>query len=117
MGSLAALAAVTEPEYRLGAGLVAGVCILMLILPFIQISLVKVEPNKLTVESFLTQKEFSAREIREIKMQSVRGRYGVTNYVNIVAENKKNYPLQGFKDGDEIIYGILHQWWESYRNR
>ena len=51
-------------------------------------------------------------------MQSVRGRYGrVTNFVNIVTVQGRNYPMQGFSDGDEIIYGILRQWWESYRNR
>ena len=60
----------------------------------------------------------AAREIKEIKMASVRGRRGrITNYVNILTAQGKNYPVQGFSDGDEIIYGILHQWWESYRNR
>ena len=110
--------AFSEPEYRLGAGISAVFCIILILVPFLQVSAVKVEPNKLTVESFVEQKEFSAKEIREIKMQSVRGRYGrVTNFVNIVTAKGKNYPVQGFSDGDEIIYGILHQWWESYRNR
>jgi hypothetical protein len=115
---LAAWTAYAEPEYRIGAGLSAVFCLVMMVLPFFQIGLVKVEPNKLTVESFIEQKAFSARDIREIKMASVRGRYGrVTNYVNIVTAQGKNYPMQGFSDGDEIIYGILHQWWEAYRNR
>jgi len=118
LGLFSAVAAFANSEYRLGAGITAVVCFLMMILPFLQVGLVRVEPNKLTVESFIEQKEFSAKEIREIKMESVRGRYGrVTNYVNIVTDQKKNYPLQGFRDGDEIIYGILQQWWESYRNR
>ena len=117
MGVLAVLAAF-EPQNRVGAIIAAVVCFLLLFLPFLQVGLVKVEPNKLTVESFLEQKEFSARQIKEIKMASVRGRYGrVTNYVNIVPVQGKNYPMQGFADGDEIIYGILQQWWESYKNR
>jgi len=46
----------------------------------------------------------------------VRGRYGrVTNYVNIVTAEGKNYPLQGFSEGDEIIYGILTNWWNANR--
>jgi len=108
----------SEPEYRIGAILSAVFCLIVAILPFFQIGEVKVEPNKLSVDSFFEQKAFSAKEIREIRMQSVRGRYGrVTNFVNIVTAKGKNYPVQGFSDGDEIIYGILHQWWESYRNR
>jgi hypothetical protein len=108
----------TDLEYRIGAIVSAVFCFVMMILPFFQIGLVKVEPNKLTVESFIEQKAFSAREIKEIKMASVRGRRGrITNYVNILTAQGKNYPVQGFSDGDEIIYGILHQWWESYRNR
>jgi len=115
---LAVWMAVSEPEYRIGAGISAVFCFILILVPFLQVGSVKVEPNKLTVESFIEQKEFSAKEIREIKMQSVRGRYGrVTNFVNIVTGQGKNYPLQGFSDGDEIIYGILHQWWEAYRNR
>ncbi|NWG07181.1 MAG: tetratricopeptide repeat protein [Chloroflexi bacterium] len=107
-----------EPEHRIGAILAAIFCLIIMILPFFQVGLVKVEPNKLSIESFFEQKEFSGRDIREIKMQSVRGRYGrVTNYVDIVTVAGKNYPVQGFSDGDEIIYGILHQWWEAYRNR
>jgi hypothetical protein len=114
----AAWTAYSEPEYRIGAILSAVFCLVMMILPFFQIGLVKVEPNKLTVESFIEQKAFSAHEIKEIKMASVRGRRGrITNYVNILTAQGKNYPVQGFSDGDEIIYGILHQWWESYRNR
>jgi hypothetical protein len=117
LGLLSVLAAF-EPEYRLGAGISAVVCFLLMFLPFLQVSAVKVEPNKLTVETFLEQKGFSARQIKDIKMESMRGRYGrVTNYVNIVPKQGRNYPMQGFSEGDEIIYGILHQWWESYRNR
>jgi len=108
----------TEPQYRIGAGISAVFCFIMMIVPLFQISAVKVEPNKLAVESLLEEKEFSARQIKEIKMQSVRGRYGrVTNFVNIVTAQGKNYPLQGFSDGDEIIYGILINWWNAYRNR
>ena len=114
----AAWTAYADPQNRIGALIALAFCAIMTLLPFLQVGSVRVEPNKLTVETFIEQKEFAAKEIREIKMQSVRGRYGrVTNYVNIVTASGKNYPMQGFSDGDEIIYGILHQWWESYRNR
>jgi len=110
--------AFTDPENRLGAGLAAAFCAIFIILPLFQISSVKVEPNKLTIESLFKEQEFSARQIREIKMQSVRGRYGrVTNFINIILAEGKQYPIQGFSEGDEIIYGFLMNWWNTYRNR
>jgi hypothetical protein len=118
VGLLAAWTTYSNPEYRIGAILTAIISFIMMLLPFLQVSAVKVEPNKLTVETFIEQKEFSARQIREIKMQSVGRRSGhVTDFVVIVTARGRIYPLQGFNDGDELIYSILHQWWESYRNR
>jgi len=111
-------AAITAPENRVGAIIAAFFCGIMILIPFFQVSSVKVEANKLTLETLFEEKAFSAREIQEIKMQSVRGRYGrVTNFVNIIPVKGKNYPLQGFSDGDEIIYGILSNWWNANQNR
>ena len=107
----------TQPQYRFGAGISTVVCLILIVLPFLQISSVKLQPNKLTVESIFEEKVFSPKDIREIKMESVRGRYGrVTNYVNIVTTQGKNYPLQGFSEGEEIIYGILMNWWSAHDN-
>jgi hypothetical protein len=108
----------TDAEHRLAAGITAGVCIIFMLMPFFQVSSVRVESNKLTVETFFEQKEFSARQIKEIKMQAVRGRRGsVTNFVNVVTAEGKNYPIQGFSEGDEIIYGFLINWWDTYKNK
>lgn len=110
--------AMTEPTNRVGALLAAAFCGIMMFLPFFQVSSLKVEPDKLTIETLFEEKVLTAREVREIKMQSVRGRYGrVTNYVNIILVTGRNYPLQGFSDGDEIIYGTLLNWWETYRDQ
>jgi hypothetical protein len=77
-----------------------------------------VEPNKLTVQTFFEEKELSAHQIKEIKMQSVHGRYGrVTNFVNIIPVEGKKYPVSGFSEGEEIIYGFLMNWWNRYQNR
>ena len=89
-----------------------------MLIPFLQVSSIKVEPNKLTVETFFEQKEWNARQIKEIKMQAVRGRYGrVTNFVHIVPTEGKKYPLSGFSEGEEIIYGYLMNWWNAYKDR
>lgn len=107
----------TQPQYRLGAGISTVFCLILIVLPFLQVSSVKLEPDKLTVESVFEEKVLGPKEIREIKIQSVRRRYGrVTNYVNIVTAGGKNYPLQGFSEGEEIIYGTLMNWWNAHGN-
>lgn len=111
----AAYVLLTQPQNRIGAGISTVVCLILIILPFLQVSSVKLEPDKLTVESIFEEKVLSPKDIREIKMQSVRGRYGrVTNYVNVVTAQGKNYPLQGFSEGEEIIYGTLMNWWNAH---
>ena len=113
----AAYSAYAEPQYRIGASIAVIFCLGMLVLPLFQVSAVRVEAKKLTVETLFEEKAFSANEIRQIKMDTVRGRYGrATNFVNILPVKGKNYPLEGFSDGDEIIYGILANWWNAHRN-
>ena len=96
----------------------AGVCALFMLIPLFQVSAITLEPNKLTVETFFEEKEFTAHAIKEIKMQAIQGRYGrVTNIVNIIPWKGKNYPLSGFREGEEILYGFLRNWWNRYQNR
>lgn len=103
-------------QYRTAGTLSMLFCLVMMALPLFQVNTVKVEQKKLTIESLFEQKVFSAKEIREIKMQTARGRYGsATNFVNILPIKGKNYPLQGFSEGDEIIYGVLMNWWIAHR--
>jgi len=110
--------AFASPEARTASIITAVVCILLMFIPFLQVNSVKVEPNKLVVETFFEQKELSARQVKEIKMEAVRGRYGrVTNFVQIVPAEGKKYPLSGFSDGEEIIYGYLMNWWNTYKDR
>lgn len=109
--------ALQDPELRVGSFIAAGFCFLVMILTLFQVNAVKVEPNRLTVETLFEQKDFNARQVKEIKMQSVRGRYGrVTHYVVIRTESK-TYSLAGFPEGEDILYGFLTNWWDSYRNR
>ena len=110
--------ALVSPEARTASLICVVVCILFCIIPFVQVGSLKVESDKLTIETFLEEKVVSAKQVKEIKMKSVRGRYGrVTNFVNIVLAEGKNYPVSGFVDGDEFIYGFLTNWWENYRNQ
>jgi hypothetical protein len=106
-----------DPELKTASFISAAFCVIVMIVPFFQVSAIKVEPNKLTLETFFEEKELSAHQIKEIKMQSVRGRYGrVTNFVNIIPLEGKKYPLGGFSDGEEILYGFLTNWWNKYQS-
>jgi hypothetical protein len=110
--------AFASPETRTASLVTAGACVLLSLIPFFQVGALKVEPNKLTIETFFEEKQLSAGEIKEIKMQSVRGRYGrVTHFVNIIPVKGKNYPVGKFNDRPEIIYEFLMNWWNNYRNQ
>ena len=106
----------TQPQNGLGAFIAAAICGIMSIRPLFQVSSIKVEPEKLTIESTFEEKVLSARQIKEIKVRSVRGHNGrVNHYVNIISRSR-NYRLHGFSDGDETLYSTLLNWWDSYRD-
>ena len=106
-----------SPDTRTAFLVIAAFSALMIVIPFFQVNAIRVEQNKLTIETFFEQKEFSASQIKEIKLQAVRGRYGrVTNFVHIVPVEGKKYPLGGFSEGEEVIYGYLMNWWNSHQN-
>jgi hypothetical protein len=110
--------AIASPEARTASIVTGVVCALLCLIPFFQVGAVKVEPNKLTIETFFEEKHLTAQEIKEIKMQSVRGRYGrVTNLVNIVPIKGKNYPVGKFSDNTDVIYETLMSWWNTYRTQ
>ena len=109
--------AFASPEMRTASLITGGACALLSLIPFFQVGSVKVEPNKLTVETFFEEKQLTAQEIKEIKMQTVHGRYGrVTHIVNIIPVRGKNYPIGKFNDRAEVIYEFLMNWWNTYRH-
>jgi len=108
--------AFTKTEYDTALILSVIVWPVMLVLPLFQVNKVKIEQKRLTIESFFVQKVFSAKEIHEIKMQKVRELYGRSvNHVNILPNKGRNYSLMGFTEGDEIMYGVLTNWWLAHR--
>jgi hypothetical protein len=107
----------TDEKYMISALVIGGACLFMMITPFFDVSAVKVEGNKITVESFFEEKELTARQIKEVKMKSVRRRSRVSYFVIITTDKGKNYSLSGFSEGSEIIHGFLFNWWNSYRNQ
>ncbi len=115
---VAAWTAITDPENRLVASIMFIIFLGLVIFSLFQVTAVKVEPNRLTLETLFEQKVFSARQIKDIKWQSVRGRYGiVTHFVIIVPVEGKKYSVSGFSAGEEVMYGFLTNWWNAYKNR
>jgi hypothetical protein len=107
-----------EPQYKVGASLAVLFCLLMICLPFFQVSQLKVEPDKLTTETFFGEKAYSAQQIKNISMKTVRGRGGrASNYVHIEPSEGGAISLTGFSEGDEVLYGFLTNWWETYKHK
>lgn len=106
-----------EPEHVIGASVIGVICVFMLIGPFFDVSAVKVEGKKMTVETFFEEKELIAGQIKEIKIKSVRSRSRVSHHVVIVANGGKKYALRGFSEGTEILYGFLSNWWNTHRDQ
>jgi hypothetical protein len=110
------LLAMYEDKF-VGVG-IGGVGVFFIVMSLFSIYQVKVEPNKISTESFFTQKEYAANQIKEIRMKTVRSRHGIaTNLVSIEPMEGSAISLGGFPDGDEVIYGVLQDWWETYKNR
>ena len=93
----------------------AGIGIIFVGLLFIAISLfainqVKLEPNKLMTETFFGEKVYTAQQIKEIRMKTVRSRHGIaTNFVDVQLVDGGSISMAGFPEGDEVIYGTPDQ--------
>jgi len=89
-----------------------------MIMSLFNVNVLRLEPNKLITESFFAQKEYTASQIREITMKTVRSRHGIaTNYVHVQCVEGGAIRIGGFTEGDELVYGVLVDWWNTYRNR
>ncbi|HLO29478.1 MAG TPA: tetratricopeptide repeat protein [Anaerolineales bacterium] len=108
---------VSRRDYFAGIG-VGVVALIFMSLSFFAINLVKVQNNRLSTESFLGEKQFTARQIKSISMKTVRSRHGIaSNYVHVEPIEGNAFSLSGFPEGDEVMYGFLMNWWDAHRNK
>ena len=108
---------VANDDKFVGVG-IGAIGLFFMVMSLFSIHEIKVEPNKITTESFFAQKEYTAKQIKEIRMKTVRSRHGVaTNLVSIQPVEGSAISLAGFPEGDELIYGFLQDWWEKYKDR
>jgi hypothetical protein len=108
--------AITAKDMFLGIGLCL-VSVLFMSMSLFNFYQIRLEPNKLSIESFFTQKQFTAKQIKEISMKTVRSRRGTArNFIHIQPVEGTAIALAGFAQGDEILYGTLVNWWEFYHD-
>jgi hypothetical protein len=78
---------------------------------------VTLEGNKLSTQSFRKKLEFTAQQIKNIGIVTVRDRRGVaSNLIQIEMIDSNTFTLTRFPEGNEIMYGFLCNWWEHYKN-
>jgi hypothetical protein len=107
----------TNDDKFIGIG-IGAVGVFFMVMSLFSIHQIRIEPSKIITESFFSQKEYMANQIKAIEMKTVRSRHGVaTNLVNIQLADGGSISTAGFPEGDEVIYGVLHEWWETYRNK
>lgn len=106
-----------EPKYKVGASIAVLFCLLMIFLPLFQVSQIKVESDKLTTETFFGEKKYSVQQIKNISLKTIRGRGGrASNYIHLQPSEGSAISLAGFSEGDEVLYGFLTNWWDTYKN-
>ena len=110
-------AVVSEKQYFVGIG-VALVALFFMAMALFAVNAVKVESNKLTTQSLFGEKEFTTRQIKNITMKTVRSRHGVaTNFIHVELVEGSAFSLSGFSEGNEVMYGFLMNWWNTYGNK
>jgi hypothetical protein len=108
---------VSTKDYSAGIG-IGLVALFFMSTSLFAIHIVKVQANKLLTESFFGEKEFTAGQIKNISMKTVRSRRGVANnFVHIEPVEGSAFSLGGFPEGEEIMYGFLMNWWNASRNK
>jgi hypothetical protein len=71
-----------------------------------------------STQSILKRGEWTAEQIRDIRMSYVQNRYGMKrNFIHVEIAGGNALRLYGFTGGDEIMYGFLKNWWNAYRNK
>ena len=82
------------------------------------VHLLKLEENRLSTQSFRKHQELMAQQINNISMISVRNRRGVAKtFIQIETMNGGAFRLSGFPQGNEIMYGLLMNWWSTYQTK
>jgi hypothetical protein len=108
---------IARKDYLVGIA-IGLIALFFMAASLLSVSAVRVETNKLSTESLFGEKEYTAQQIKNISMKTVRSRRGyASNYVHIEPVEGNAFDLSGFPEGDEMMYGFLMNWWNTYQNK
>ncbi|MBI5953092.1 MAG: hypothetical protein HY865_15655 [Chloroflexi bacterium] len=106
-----------DSENMIAASIGAVVTFFLILSPLFDVFELTVTGNKIKLVSMFDEKELTARNIREVKMKSVRSRSVVHHFPALVTDKGKEYTLKGFSEGNEMLYGFLLNWWNAHQNQ
>jgi hypothetical protein len=106
-----------DSENMIAASIGAAVTFFLILSPLFDVFELTVTGNKIKLASMFDEKELAARNIREVKMKSVRSRSVVHHFPALVTDKGKEYTLKGFSEGNEMLYGFLLNWWNAHQNQ
>lgn len=82
----------------------------------LNVYLLRVNEDRLSIRSFTMSREFTVPQIRKIEMVTVRRyRKVAKNYVRIESHDGGWFTVFGFPEGNEMLYGFLKNWWNAYQ--
>jgi hypothetical protein len=74
----------------------------------------RLENNRLSTRSFLKQREWTARQIRNIELSTRYNYRGIARTsIEIELQDGASFRLSGFPQGNESMYGLLKSWWSE----
>lgn len=78
---------------------------------------VSLDGNRLSTRSLRARQELTSQQIKDIRMVTHYSRRGVaTRLIQVELLDGTDFAMTGFPEGNEIMYGILKNWWSSYQN-
>ena len=81
-----------------------------------EVHTITLEGTRLSTRSLRARKEMISQQIKDIRMATRYNRRGVaTRLIQVELLDGTDFTLTGFPEGNEIMYGFLKSWWNSYR--
>lgn len=112
-----AIGSIFAPPFLPGL-LILGVVIYYWRVALHAVHVLKLDEHRLSTQSFLKSRQIAAQQIANIGMITVRSRRGVAkHYVQLELLDGGVLRFTGFPEGNEIMLGILRNWWSAQISR
>lgn len=108
-----ALGSIFAPPFLPGLFFV-GLLVYFWIAAFHNVYLIKLQKDTIFTQSFRRSREITARQISSMGMITVRSRRGVAkHYVQLELVDGGVLRFTGFPEGNEMMLGVLKNWWSA----